>query len=102
MNQLIIYNRLIEVYLEVLRNKSFFFLDKMHHYFARKPSEWSIEGFLKNCEEQKTARAKIGLYITCLNKIVNDENEEIPRREKARKLLNNYQTVILRSFLLIV
>ena len=59
----------------------------MHHYFARKPLEWSIEGFLKNCEEQKAVRAKIGLYITCLNKIVNDENEEISRRERAQKLL---------------
>ncbi|CAI2184770.1 5627_t:CDS:2 [Funneliformis geosporum] len=64
----------------------------MHHYFARNPSEWSIEGFLKNCEEQKTIRARIGVYIACLNKIVNDENEEIPRREKAQKLLNKYQT----------
>ncbi len=66
----------------------------MHHYFVRKPSEWNIKGFLKNCVEQKTTRAKLGLYTTCLNKIVNDENEEEQRREQAQKLLNRYQTVI--------
>ncbi|CAG8654074.1 28102_t:CDS:2 [Dentiscutata erythropus] len=64
----------------------------MHHYFFRSPSEWNIEDFLKNCKDQKTKRAKIGIYITCLNKILNDENEENQRRETAQKLLNKYRT----------
>ncbi|CAG8696106.1 16776_t:CDS:10, partial [Racocetra persica] len=60
------------------------------------PSEWNIEDFLKNCKEQKTTRAKIGIYITCLNKILNDENEENQRRETAQKLLNKYRTPLCR------
>ncbi|CAG8686122.1 4191_t:CDS:2, partial [Racocetra persica] len=46
------------------------------------------EDFLDACE-QPTTRAKIGLYIICLNKIVKDETE--PRSEKAQNLLDKYK-----------
>uniref|UniRef100_A0A1D1ZHU0 Platelet-aggregating proteinase PA-BJ n=1 Tax=Anthurium amnicola TaxID=1678845 RepID=A0A1D1ZHU0_9ARAE len=58
----------------------------MSRYFDRDPSEWNIESFLENCD-QKTTRAKLGLYTTCLSKIVKDENR--PRREKAQILLDS-------------
>ncbi|CAJ0876178.1 5051_t:CDS:2 [Entrophospora sp. SA101] len=60
----------------------------MHQYFDRKPSKWNIEDFLKECDS-KTTRAKLSLYIKCLEKIVN--TEEGPRREKALELLYNYR-----------
>ncbi|CAG8640635.1 226_t:CDS:2, partial [Diversispora eburnea] len=60
----------------------------MHQYFDRNPSKWNIEDFLKECDS-KTTRAKLSLYIKCLEKIVN--TEEGPRRKKALELLKNYR-----------
>ena len=62
----------------------------MHQYFDRNPSKWNIEDFLKECDS-KTMRAKLSLYIKCLEKIVN--TEEGPRRKKALELLNKYREV---------
>ena len=67
----------------------------MSRYFDRDPSEWNIESFLENCD-QKTTRAKLGLYTTCLSKIVKDENR--PRREKAQILLDSIKKVCLLNF----
>ena len=73
----------------------------MSHYFDRDPSEWNIEDFLSICE-QKTTRAKIGLYITCLNKIVKEEGPG-PKREQAQKLLDKYKKVNpFKNFFLLV
>ena len=71
----------------------------MSLYFDRDPSEWNIESFLNSCD-QKTERAKIGLYVTCLNKIVKDE--EGPRHERARMLLDEFKKVCLLNFSLII
>ncbi|CAG8700585.1 9207_t:CDS:2 [Funneliformis caledonium] len=66
----------------------------MSRYFDRDPSEWNIESFLENCD-QKTTRAKLGLYTTCLSKIVKDENR--PRREKAQILLDSIKKPLCLS-----
>jgi len=63
----------------------------MHYYFNRKPSKWNINDFLNECN-LKTTRAKLRLYLKCLETIAGDNNED-QRREKAQKLLNNYREV---------
>jgi len=73
-------------------------LMSLYYYLDRDPSEWNIESFLNSCD-QETTRAKTGLYVTCLNKIINDEG---PRRERARMLLNEFKKVCLLNFSLII
>ncbi|CAB4390674.1 unnamed protein product [Rhizophagus irregularis] len=59
---------------------------KMHYYFNRRPSNWNINDFLNECN-LKTTRAKLGLYIKCLETIAGGNNED----SQKKKLLNKYR-----------
>lgn len=61
----------------------------VHKYFNRKYSEWSITGFLNECDK-KPFRLKIDDYLKSLQVIIN--NEKGKRREKAQKLFDKYKT----------
>ncbi|PKK58338.1 hypothetical protein RhiirC2_720601 [Rhizophagus irregularis] len=70
---------------------------KMHYYFNRRPSNWNINDFLNECN-LKTTRAKLGLYIKCLETIAGGNNED----SQKKKLLNKYREVAGTSGQLLV
>ncbi|RIB00643.1 hypothetical protein C2G38_1139351 [Gigaspora rosea] len=61
----------------------------IHEYFNRKSAEWTIIGFLNECEEG-TFRKKIDSYLKSLQNIV-DLDPERKRKERARELLDAYK-----------
>ncbi|CAG8737967.1 10028_t:CDS:2, partial [Dentiscutata heterogama] len=61
----------------------------MHSYFSRKPSKWILDSFLEECE-LGTTRAKISLYLKCLEEILKNSMDE-QKLKKAQKLLNKYK-----------
>ncbi|CAG8621451.1 5067_t:CDS:2, partial [Ambispora leptoticha] len=65
----------------------------VHKYFEQKDSEWNIIGFLKSCDLEPYPK-KIEEYLICLEKIA--DTDEGQRRERARKLLDNYKQASLK------
>ncbi|CAG8640454.1 12319_t:CDS:2 [Ambispora gerdemannii] len=64
-------------------------LQHIHEYFNRKSAEWTIIGFLNECEEE-TFRKKIDSYLKSLQNLVDLEPEG-NRKEMAHKLLDAYK-----------
>src|SRR6266508_741512 len=61
---------------------------KIHKYFDQDPANWSILGFLNECELEPF-ETKIDSYIKGLKKIVNCEQDN--KKKSAQVLLDNYQ-----------
>ena len=72
--------------------------NKMYEYFDRKSSEWSIQGFLDECELEPLKK-KTDCYIKCLAMIV--KSGEGKRSETAQELLDRYRTASIRIFFVI-
>ncbi len=62
--------------------------NKIHKYFDRNHSEWSLLGFLNESNEEPL-QLKLGLYTKSLKEI--EDHERGKRQEKARRLLDRYK-----------
>ena len=73
--------------------------DKMyiHEYFSRKHTEWSITGFLNECNEEPF-RFKVDIYLKSLVNIINSDQGR--KREKAKALYVKSRMVFEKIFLL--
>ncbi len=69
--------------------------NKMYEYFDRKSSEWSIQGFLVECDLEPL-RKKIDCYIKCLETIAS--SGEGKRSETAKVLLDRYRKASIKNF----
>ena len=69
----------------------------IHEYFSRKHTEWSITGFLNECNEEPF-RFKVDIYLKSLVNIINSDQGR--KREKAKALYVKYRMVFEKIFLL--
>uniref|UniRef100_U9SYI9 Uncharacterized protein n=1 Tax=Rhizophagus irregularis (strain DAOM 181602 / DAOM 197198 / MUCL 43194) TaxID=747089 RepID=U9SYI9_RHIID len=60
----------------------------VHEYFDRKSSDWTITGFLEECDA-KLFTDQIGYYLTSLENII--ETGSGNRRKKAQELYARYK-----------
>ena len=60
----------------------------IHEYFNRKHTEWSITGFLNECNEEPF-RFKVDIYLKSLVNIINSDQGK--KREKAQALFDKYK-----------
>ena len=68
---------------------------KIHKYFDQDPANWSILGFLNECELEPF-ETKIDSYIKWLKKIVDCEQDI--KKKSAQALLDNYQKASINLF----
>ncbi|CAG8826422.1 10215_t:CDS:2, partial [Dentiscutata erythropus] len=66
-----------------------------HEYFNRKYSEWSITGFLNECNKEPF-RLKIDDYLKSLQVVIS--NDQGKRREKAQQLYDKYKKATSSPF----
>ena len=67
----------------------------MHEYFDRRSSEWTILGFLKECNA-KLFTDNIGYYLTSLENIVKNDNGD--RCKRAQELYARYKQASSKFF----
>ncbi|CAG8674551.1 5810_t:CDS:10, partial [Acaulospora morrowiae] len=71
---------------------------KEYEYFDRKSSKWDIIEFLNECDLEPFQK-KIDCYLKCLEAIF--ANEHGVRKEKAKKLIDNYKLAKGRKYFLL-
>lgn len=72
---------------------------KVHQYFERRPSEWSVLGFLEECD-QEPFQAKVALYLTSLEILSQTEGGQ--RQKQAERLIKQYKQAGLLFFFFFV